>query len=133
MLTTTKQVSPSKGGAVYAAFVMDAMEAVRNYCINDAAIRVHIDATAMTAISFTADWLERKWGHRPITRRVYIETKLTDDGLISVIYMAKSFDENAVRVKYNQKTAPHIANDIQQFLRLNKLPVTVAVPTPLAA
>jgi len=121
MLTTTKQVAPRKG-MFYQAFVMDAMESIRDYCINDSAVRIHIDATAKTVISFTAEWLEKTLKIRPIQRRVYLETKKTEAGLISVIFMAKSFDHDAVAVTYNEHTVSNIARDVQQYLRLAKLP-----------
>jgi hypothetical protein len=121
MLTTTKQ-NPAKKGACYLPFVMDAMESIRGYCINDAAIRIHIDATAKTVISFTAEWLEKTIKLRPIPRRVYLETKTTHDGKYTLIFMAKSFDEKAVVVTYSPAAFGEIARDVQQYLRLDKLP-----------
>jgi hypothetical protein len=103
-------------------FVGQIMEAVRENAKDDSVIRVRMDNSAKSVVSFTAQWIDAR--NRTIHRRVYVETKLDENGCYSLVYMAKVFDENAVNRAYTNipDSVEKIAKDIMRYLRMGHLP-----------
>jgi hypothetical protein len=104
---------------VFPEFVIGTMERTRILADQDKVIRLRIDHSAKTAVSFTAKW--QGDAIRDIERRVFLQTKSTEDGKYLLVLMNKIFDEDAVTVEYTDKTLLQIPTDILRFLRMGNI------------
>lgn len=107
-------------GNSHPEFVTTVINAIRTCMNTDNQIRVRTDASAKNFVIFSAQWADRV--NRPIDRRVLLETKRSEDGKYSVVFMAKMFDENSVAYTYDEETFTKIATDTLTYLRVGTLP-----------
>lgn len=97
------------------------MLAIRACSEKDSIIRVCMDTSAHSVVSFTARWAELP-SRTHITRRVYLQTKLNEDGGFALVFMAKVFDEKAVVKNYAADKLDWLTNDVMRYLRIGVLP-----------
>lgn len=102
------------------AFVTAVMAAARALSEENSIVRLRMDASAKSVVSFTAGWFESP--SKTIDRRVYVETALTDDEKISVIFMTKIFDDNAINRLYPASDTEKVSADIMLYLRKAEVP-----------
>lgn len=101
------------------AFVTSVIEMVRDNAEHDGVIRVRVDSSVKSVIVFTGKWQISTV--RDISRRVYLETKETEQGEISVIFMQKVFDENAITKNYTSDGISQISKDVMRWLRIGTI------------
>jgi hypothetical protein len=98
------------------------MELVRALATRDGVIRITTDTTSRVAVCFNAYWLISSGKTRSIERRVFVETKLNENGMCNAIYMSKPFDPNAVVMEYDLGDLDLLAKDIQIYLCNGEVP-----------
>lgn len=118
--TTSKPVVKAKKG--FPDFIMCTMEQVRALATRDGVIRISIDTTSSVAVCFHAHWLINSGKTRSIDRRIFVESKLNENGRCNAIFMIEPFDPNATVFEYDLNDLDLLAKDIQIYLCNSTLP-----------
>lgn len=112
-----------QAGNRYPAFINTLIEGARAAAEGDGVVRIQIDNTVRTFVCFSCRY--RESGINGNARRVFLQTAKTDADKVSVIYMERVLQEDALTLEYDADAVGNIPSDILGWLKSGKTPVVL--------